>query len=162
MDQSSSNSVAPSTNPESDHSAALMTANLLAVFPDCMIMWDEKDLDGESTVTGRPDSQTDFQSTDGSAFSAATSGRRDSPRAAGAVPKPLSALSPMEGKSRLASVQYHIHYHPWNASRLMAAFLAGGAIALMVGFVFFRTYLPNAPDNTEPGQARASTERQRR
>jgi hypothetical protein len=158
MDKSSSHSVPLSTNPESHNFSDSMTANPLAVFPDCMIMWDEKELDGVATATDRPASQTDFNSADGSAFNAEESVRKGNLPHGASVPKPSPAPSSMEGGAHRASVQYHIHYHPWNASRLMAAFLAGGAIALMVGFIFLRTYLPNHPGTVEPGQVQALTE----
>ena len=37
------------------------------------------------------------------------------------------------------AVQYHIHYHPLNSNRLLAAFLAGGVIALMMGFFYLKS-----------------------
>lgn len=115
--------------------------NPLAVFPDCLVMWDDPDLPDNKRV------DRDLKAT------STPTDRRNPP-----VNTHPFASDRSLAENR-ASVQYHIHYYPWNVYRLMAAFFVGGAIALALVFFILKTYFPSTLNEGELEQAQMPIER---
>lgn len=118
-----------------------VTSDIFTVFPDCMIMWDEKDAVGESTPSSVNGPLSKKNQTTPSAIDPGAS---------------TSTGSDHQADNAQKAVQYHIHYHPLNNHRLLIAFLAGGAIALMMGFVYFKSQVSPSPGSvSEAGQTQS-------
>lgn len=151
MADTHSDQVASDLNLEETQPSRSETSDLFNVFPDGLIMWDDNDSPRESQ-TPSPDLPVTAQSPIQQAHH-----QSEFPHSSHL---PSAALTANPGQDQ-HPVQYHVHYHPRNGDRQIAAFLSGGVI-FFLGFLlfYFKPPLPDLLDNNEPAkQAQAVFEK---